>query len=119
MTPESSPFRPGQPIPIEFFVGRSVEIEGLSSMVRGGAQGRFGIGFVSGERGIGKSSLAAFVRHLVEMIDVAPWSDDEVMEFYRKSFHAGKAEVSDESLKRLKFFTGGLPVLAHEIGDAV
>ena len=274
MTPESSPFRPGQPIPIEFFVGRSAEIEGLSSMVRGGAQGRFGIGFVSGERGIGKSSLAAFVRHLVEMnndalgchvflggvqdlgemlrrtldrllnqsidrpwhrqmvdffgdrvrkagffgvtleldlqdsdlssvehdfvpsmrrllegignrksiflilddinglagsadfanwlkstvdeiatsrqatrlcilvvgleerrrdlvavqpslarvfelIDIAPWSDDEVMEFYRKSFHAGKAEVSDESLKRLKFFTGGLPVLAHEIGDAV
>ena len=274
MTPESSPFRPGQPIPIEFFVGRSTEVERLRSMVRGAAQERFEIGFVSGERGIGKSSLAAFVRHLVEMnddavgchvflggvqdlgemlrrtldrllnqsidrpwhrqmvdffgdrvrkvgmfgvtfeldfqdndmssiahhfvpsmrrlldgiegkkslflvlddinglagcadfanwlkstvdeiatssqqtklcilvvgleerrrelvavqpslarvfelIDIVPWSDDEVVEFYRKSFDVGKAEVSDENLAKLKVFTGGLPVLAHEIGDAV
>ena len=54
-----------------------------------------------------------------ELIGIVPWSGDEVMEFYRKSFHAGKADVSDESLERLKFFTGDLPVLAHEIGDAV
>ena len=49
MTPESSPFSPGQPVPVEFFVGRSAEIERLSGMVRGSAQGRFKIGFVSGE----------------------------------------------------------------------
>ena len=66
MTPESSPFRPGQPVPIEFFVGRSPEIERLRGMVNASTQGRFKIGFVSGERGIGKSSLTAFVRHLVE-----------------------------------------------------
>lgn len=66
MTPESSPFRPGQPVPIEFFVGRRPEIERLRGMVNASAQGRFKIGFVSGERGIGKSSLVAFVRHLVE-----------------------------------------------------
>ena len=35
-------------------------------MVRGSAQGRLGVGFVSGERGIGKSSLTRFVRHLAE-----------------------------------------------------
>lgn len=275
MTPESSPFRPGQPVPIEFFVGRRLEIERLRGMVNASAQGRFKIGFVSGERGIGKSSLVAFVRHLVqsdpdvagchvflggvqelremlrrtferilkesidkswhqklmalfgnrvskvglfgvtlelnlaeqdllamerdfassvrqllesikehkkslflilddinglansesfanwlkstvdeiatsqeeirlcivvvgleerrrelvgkqpslarvfELIDIAPWSDDEVSQFYRQSFDAGGAKISEESLKGLAQFTGGLPVLAHEIGDAV
>ena len=282
MTPESSPFRPGQPAPLEFFVGRNAEIERLRGMVRGSARGRFGIGFVSGERGIGKSSLAAFVRHLAERdndaagchvllggvqdlgemlrrtldrllkqsidrpwhrqlveffgnrvrkagllgvtlelnlqdddlssiahdfvpsmrrllkeidaahggtkehkrsiflilddinglagnaefanwlkstvdeiavshqetrlcilvvgleerrlelianqpslarvfepIDIAPWSDEEVTEFYRNSFRAANAEISDENLQKLRLFTGGLPVLAHEIGDAV
>jgi predicted ATPase len=64
MNPESSPFRPGQPVPTEFFVGRIKEIERLRSMVLASVQGRFKIWFVSGERGIGKSSLVSFVRHL-------------------------------------------------------
>ena len=51
---------------MEFFVGRSAEIEQLRALIRRSAGGRFSIGYVSGERGIGKSSLAAFVRHLVE-----------------------------------------------------
>lgn len=69
MNPESSPFRPGQPVPGEFFVGRMEEIERLRAMVRRSANGRFGIGFVSGERGIGKSSITGFVRRLVERDD--------------------------------------------------
>lgn len=69
MTPESSPFSPGQPVPLEYFVGRSAEIERLRSMVRASTQGKFKIGFVSGERGIGKSSLVSFVRHLSERVD--------------------------------------------------
>ena len=275
MNPESSPFRPGQPVPTEFFVGRTDEIERLRGMVRGSARGRFGIGFVSGERGIGKSSLAAFVRRLVEgdrdavgchvflgcvqdlremlrrsfdrllkesidrpwhrqvreffgnrvrqvglfgvtleldlsdsdlaaiehdfvpairrllveleehkkslflilddinglaqsddfanwlkssvdeiatsadptrlcilvvglderrqelverqpslarvfeLIDIEPWSDDEVRDFYRKSFRLANATISENDLRLLVRYTGGLPVLAHEIGDAV
>lgn len=275
MNPESSPFRPGQPVPTEFFVGRTAEIERLRGMVRGSAEGRFRICFVSGERGIGKSSLAAFVRRLVErdddavgchvflggvqdlgemlrrsfdrllkesidrpwhkqvtsffgdrvrqvglfgvtleldlsdtdilairhdfvpsirrllgeleehkkslflilddinglarsddfanwlkssvdeiatstqptnlcilvvgleerrrelvarqpslarvfdLIDIAPWSDEEVLEFYRNSFQSANALVSDDDLDVLVRFTGGLPVFAHEVGDAV
>ncbi len=69
MNPESSPFTPGQPVPIEFFVGRVNEIEYLRSMVRTAVKGRFKIGFVTGERGIGKSSLVSFVRHLSERED--------------------------------------------------
>lgn len=69
MNPESSPFTPGQPVPTEFFVGRVREIEHLRSLVRAAVAGRFKIGFVTGERGIGKSSLVSFVRHLSERED--------------------------------------------------
>ena len=274
MNPESSPFRPGQPVPSEFFVGRVDEIERLRGMVRASARGRFKIGFVSGERGIGKSSLASFVRLLseqesklaachvflggvrdlkemlrrtferllkesvdkpwhekirsffgdrvrkvglfgitlelklndsdlssiaddfvsailglcdeltdrssillilddinglatsdvfanwlksmvdeistsqkhvplcilvvgleerrqelvarqpslarvFELTDITPWSDEEVIEFYRRSFESENAEIADDDLAILVRYTGGMPVLAHEIGDAV
>ena len=273
MNPESSPFRPGQPAPIEFFIGRRAEIERVRGMVRASTQGRVSIGFVSGERGIGKSSLARFVRHLVEQnddavgchvflggvqdlgqmlrrtferllnestdkpwhqklrdffgdrvrkvglfgltlelnlqerdlaaikhgfvssvrrlldnlaehkrslflilddinglagsdefanwlkstvdeiatsdaqarlcilvvglearrqelvgrqpslarvldpIDIAPWSDDEVLDFYHGAFREGNAEISAASVRTLTLYTGGLPVLAHELGE--
>lgn len=275
MNPETSPFRPGQPVPIEFFVGRVEEIERLNGMVKASTQGRFKIGFVSGERGIGKSSLASFVRHLseqesqvagchvflggvhdlkemlrrtfnrvlkesmdkpwhgqireffgnhvrkvglfgvsleldlkdrdlatvthdfvptvrrlmdrlkdhkealflilddinglagseefanwlksmvdeiatsrstvplcvlvvgleerrqelvskqpslarvFELIEISPWSTEEVTEFYRTSFGSAGATIRDADVDRIARFTGGLPVLAHEIGDAV
>lgn len=66
MSREYSPFTPGQPVPVEFFVGRASEVEEVARMVRAAAEGRFSIGFLSGERGIGKSSLASFVRQLCE-----------------------------------------------------
>lgn len=69
MSPESSPFRPGQTVPLEFFVGRREELGYLHGMVRASLQGRFKIGFVTGERGIGKSSAASFLRRLSERED--------------------------------------------------
>ena len=274
MNPEASPFRPGQPVPVEFFVGRSKEVEQLRGMVRAGRRGIFKIGFVSGERGVGKSSLAMFARRLVEpegvmgchvflggastldemlrrtfdrflkesvnrpwqgaikelfgdhareagpfgitlkldiqdrdlaalrsdfapamgrllkkvedhkqslflilddisglsnsnafanwikntvdetavsgrapnlsilfvgleerrreliaqqpsldrvfeLIRIAPWSDDEAASFYRNSLQSANAEVSEDGLAAMVLYAGGLPVLAHEIGDAV
>lgn len=65
MNLDSSPFRPGQPVPLEFFVGRIKEIERLHSMVKASIhQQRLTIGFITGERGIGKSSLANFALRL-------------------------------------------------------
>ena len=275
MNLESSPFRPGQPVPFEFFVGRIEEIERLRSMVKASVQGRFRIGFINGERGIGKSSLANLVRRLsdgecntagchvflgavqelnemvrktfnqllkesmdkpwheqvteffenrvrkvglfgfsielnledrdlsiltqnfvpalrnlmdklkgqrdglllilddinglaasaefanwlkstvdeisiseqqipvcilvvgleerrqelvarqpslarvFEVIDISPWSDQEATEFYQSTFQSANAKIKKEELDTLVHFTGGLPVLAHEIGDAV
>jgi hypothetical protein len=62
----SSPFTPGVPVPVDFFVGRRKEIAGLQQRVLSAARGQLQVVFVSGERGIGKSSLVSFVRHLAE-----------------------------------------------------
>ena len=275
MKPELSPFKPGQPVPVEFFVGRTQEIKQLQSMVNASLQGQFKIGFVSGERGIGKSSLVSVVRNgsdrffntaschihlggvkelnemvrkildrilnesvdkswhqqvmgffgdrvrkvglfgfslelnledrdlstlsrnfvpsmrnllekikgqkdalllilddinglatstdfanwlksmvdeistseqemplcilvvgleerrqelisgqpsldrVFELINISPWSPKETEEFYRNTFKSMNASIDQKELNRLVLFTGGLPVLAHEIGDAV
>ena len=276
MNLESSPFRPGQPVPLEFFVGRIKEIERLHSMVKASIhQQRLTIGFITGERGIGKSSLANLVLRLsdskcktagfhvslggvrelnemvrktfdqllkesmekpwhdqvaeffenrvrkvglfgfsvelnlkdsdlslltqnfvpalrnlldklkeqkdglllilddinglatsaefanwlkstvdeiamseqkiplcilvvgleerrqeliseqpslarvFELIEISPWSDEEATEFYQNTFQSAHAKIENEELGTLVRFTGGLPVLAHEIGDAV
>jgi AAA+ ATPase superfamily predicted ATPase len=65
----SSPFTPGIPVPVEFFVGRIIEIEHLRGKVKSSKKGRLEVAFLSGERGIGKSSLASFVRFLSEKED--------------------------------------------------
>ena len=63
----TSPFTPGRPVPVELFVGRAEEIERLRRKVRDAvAAPRVEVAFVTGERGIGKSSLASFVRFLGE-----------------------------------------------------
>lgn len=66
MNPEHSPFTPNQPVNADFFTGRQEQIEELLSTVRRAAKGTLQIGWISGERGIGKSSLASFVSFLAE-----------------------------------------------------
>ena len=66
MDPDLSPFRPGQPADIELFVGRSEQIARVTQLVRASAASRFQIAFLTGDRGIGKTSLASFARYLVE-----------------------------------------------------
>ena len=43
----------------------------------------------------------------------------EAREFYERAFDSTKAKIETEQLNRLVFYTGGHPVLAHEIGHAV
>lgn len=60
-----SPFSPGQPVPVELFVGREKEIERI--MTRGVGQVERGkpiAMFVQGRYGIGKSSIARYVQLL-------------------------------------------------------
>ena len=67
MSKGKSPFFPGQPVPVEFFVGRKQEIDRLIS--RGVAQVALGkpvAVYTQGEYGIGKSSIAGYVGRLSE-----------------------------------------------------
>jgi len=67
MTKGRSPFYPGQPVPVELFVGRAEQIRRI--MERGVGQvaaGKPVAMFVQGEYGIGKSSIAGFVQRLAE-----------------------------------------------------
>ena len=66
MNPEQNPFSPHQPVNAAFFTGREDQIEALRLTVRKAAKGNLQVGWISGERGIGKSSLASFVSLLAE-----------------------------------------------------
>jgi hypothetical protein len=66
MPREYSPFTPGIPVPIDFFVGRANEVKALIEKATSACSGRIERTFVYGERGIGKSSLCRFARVIVE-----------------------------------------------------
>jgi hypothetical protein len=57
-----SPFYPGQPVPVEFFVGRAAEIRRIQRALNQVEQGKPQAIFLTGEYGIGKSSLAGLTR---------------------------------------------------------
>jgi len=62
-----SPFYPGQPVPVELFVGRKEQIDRV--LGRGAAQAAAGKPvsfFIQGEYGIGKSSIAGFLQAVAE-----------------------------------------------------
>ncbi len=62
-----SPFYPGQPVPVELFVGRASQIDHI--MQRGVGQVEAGKPitlYIQGEYGIGKSSIAGFVQWVAE-----------------------------------------------------
>ena len=64
--PETSPFTPGQPVPSDLFVGREEQVRALLERARGARGGRLHVGFLTGERGIGKTSLARLAARLGE-----------------------------------------------------
>ena len=61
-----SPFSPGKPVSQDLFVGRAAEINRMMTRVAVAERGRLQVSFLSGERGIGKSSLASFIRAMTE-----------------------------------------------------
>ena len=66
-TKGKSPFYPGQPVPVELFVGRRQQIEHI--LTRGVGQVALGkptTSVVQGEYGIGKSSIAGFLQSIAE-----------------------------------------------------
>ena len=60
-----SPFTPGNPVPLELFVGRREKIQEILRYVSQSSAGKQENVFLTGDRGIGKSSIASFLRYLV------------------------------------------------------
>lgn len=63
---EYSPFTPGNPVPVEFFVGREKLLTEIMRYARQSTRGKLENVFLSGERGIGKSSLASLSRYFLQ-----------------------------------------------------
>jgi len=61
----NSPFTPGSPVPVELFVGRLEQINEIMRYIGQTSVGKQENVFLSGDRGIGKSSLASFLRYYV------------------------------------------------------
>jgi hypothetical protein len=61
-----SPFYPGQPVPVDFFIGRFEQIERIRRAVGQVELGKPQAVFLTGEYGIGKSSLANLMKYLAE-----------------------------------------------------
>lgn len=61
----TSPFTPGSPVPYELFVGRKKKIKEIIRYVDQSLAGKQENVFLSGDRGIGKSSMASFLRYYV------------------------------------------------------
>ncbi len=67
MAKEYSPFTPGAPVPLEFFVGRAEEIQRFITSIKKSVKLKtIERLFIMGERGIGKSSICKFALTLAE-----------------------------------------------------
>jgi AAA+ ATPase superfamily predicted ATPase len=64
MPADTSPFTPGIPVPVELFVGRKSQIEEILQYVERSKKGKQENIFLTGERGIGKSSLAKYIHEI-------------------------------------------------------
>ncbi|MFB3788837.1 MAG: BREX system ATP-binding domain-containing protein [bacterium] len=61
-----SPFHPGQPVPVDLFVGRQNEIDRINRAAGQVVYGKPQAVYIMGEYGIGKTSLARLVRVMAE-----------------------------------------------------
>ena len=62
--PDRNPFTPGSPVPPDLFVGRSQQLQEVTRYIDQAAAGRLQNVFLTGDRGIGKSSFAAYLRQI-------------------------------------------------------
>jgi hypothetical protein len=63
-------------------------------------------------------SLNPSLARIFDLVEIQAWKDEETQAFYRNAFGKVDVTLEEEALAALCRFSGGLPVLAHEIGDA-
>lgn len=59
------------------------------------------------------------IARIFDVIDLAPLSLEESQKFFTERFESVGVEVEESALSTLTRYSGGLPVLMHEVGDAV
>ena len=97
-----SPFSPGKPVPVEQFMGRSEEVKRLIQHVDAASKGRLQVAFLAGDRGIGKSSLATYVKSYAERscnlvgVHVLLGGVDTLEEMTRRVFERVLRESNDK-----------------------
>lgn len=102
MVDKVSPFRPGTPASPDLFVGRQAQIEEITRYIDQSAEGRQENVFLIGDRGIGKSSLAAYLMNYAKkvnkMVGIHLFLDgtDDVNGVIKKIIEALLNEVSEE-----------------------
>ena len=62
--PDRNPFTPGSPVPPDLFVGRTQQLQEVTRYIDQAVAGRLQNVFLSGDRGMGKSSFAAYLRQI-------------------------------------------------------
>lgn len=114
MLKEYSPFTPGVPVPIEFFVGRTEEIQRVvGSVKKSVALNTVERLFITGERGIGKSSICKLALVLAERdiqvlgLHVFLGGVDSLEEMVRRIFERLLRESADKPwFSKVKDFLG-------------
>jgi len=59
------------------------------------------------------------IRIFRPLISVDPWTLEESDEFFKSSFENGDTKIEQAEIESLTKYSGGLPAVAHELGDAV
>ena len=63
--------------------------------------------------------LQPSLARVFDLIEIQPWPDAETRDFFHDTFAKERVSVDPDAMGVLVRYAGGLPVLAHEIGDAV
>ena len=58
------------------------------------------------------------VGRIFDVIEVEPMSDEEMRDFFKRAFGSVKIAVDPDAMDVMTFYSGGLPKIMHEIGDA-
>jgi hypothetical protein len=58
------------------------------------------------------------VGRIFDVVAIDPMDDKEVRDFFKRAFESVHVEVSADAMDLLVFYSGGLPKIMHEIGDA-
>ena len=86
-----NPFTPGIPVPAELFAGRTQQIQQVRNYLNQTASGRLENLFLTGDRGIGKSSFASIIRRIAE-------DEHDITSVH---LHLGSVNTIDELVRRI------------------